>query len=430
VYAGNPNSTITVYGAYIPTDPITVTYPGGVVASCGRADVDAYYITCILPPLSLAGSGLKFTVADHPFTFGDFLVKTVNSSVISYAPAVSYIGRPTDILVHGIGLPGTPATCTLGTGISVNASVSTTTQVKCGFPSTVLRTTTTITVLWVSSTFTATLAPAFTVLLPGVQSRQPSTVLVNTNTTLSFSGGPFDSFLTYRVTAVCQTISLSVEQNAVVLNSAMLAVDLSLQCTGMVNVTLSVLGVTLSPSHLSVVAPVPPTAVNFTFASATPDLIPMLGIPSLIQGGTNGKLCSVAFCGPTKNNAAGFVQGLTVLIGGQVVENVTVLSNTSIQITTPSLNVTGYQSLNLSFGGLSFVFADAFFYTSDCPIQGERSQLAVFVALHPGNGLGMYGVGLDCVPCPVGGYCPGGNRVWPQPGWYAVIVADLLERQE
>jgi len=32
--------------------------------------------------------------------------------------------------------------------------------------------------------------------------------------------------------------------------------------------------------------------------------------------------------------------------------------------------------------------------------------------------IGWYGHGLDCRPCPEGGYCPGGYRVWPLPGYW------------
>ena len=38
----------------------------------------------------------------------------------------------------------------------------------------------------------------------------------------------------------------------------------------------------------------------------------------------------------------------------------------------------------------------------------------------------MYGVGLTCRPCPEGGFCPGGNRVWPLPGWCVLFQRYLL----
>lgn len=31
---------------------------------------------------------------------------------------------------------------------------------------------------------------------------------------------------------------------------------------------------------------------------------------------------------------------------------------------------------------------------------------------------GYYGNGTDCKKCPHGAYCPGGNRVWPLPGYW------------
>ena len=42
----------------------------------------------------------------------------------------------------------------------------------------------------------------------------------------------------------------------------------------------------------------------------------------------------------------------------------------------------------------------ALLYSEDCPKAG------------------WFGRGLDCRPCPKGGYCPGGDRIWPQPGWW------------
>jgi hypothetical protein len=30
-----------------------------------------------------------------------------------------------------------------------------------------------------------------------------------------------------------------------------------------------------------------------------------------------------------------------------------------------------------------------------------------------------------CGPCPLGGHCPGGNVVWPKPGYYAKSQTDL-----
>ena len=30
---------------------------------------------------------------------------------------------------------------------------------------------------------------------------------------------------------------------------------------------------------------------------------------------------------------------------------------------------------------------------------------------------GWFGSGASCRPCPVGGYCPGGDRIWPLPGY-------------
>lgn len=43
---------------------------------------------------------------------------------------------------------------------------------------------------------------------------------------------------------------------------------------------------------------------------------------------------------------------------------------------------------------------DAVFFTDDCPE------------------VGTFGRGSECVECPKGAVCPGGNRMWPMPGWW------------
>eukprot|EP00163_Fabomonas_tropica_P022184 TRINITY_DN386_c0_g1_i3.p1 TRINITY_DN386_c0_g1~~TRINITY_DN386_c0_g1_i3.p1 ORF type:complete len:3197 (-),score=554.22 TRINITY_DN386_c0_g1_i3:84-9674(-) len=58
----------------------------------------------------------------------------------------------------------------------------------------------------------------------------------------------------------------------------------------------------------------------------------------------------------------------------------------------------GLRVLNLNAGGASV--AVEVFYTDDCPTEG------------------VFGSGGDCKPCPVGAYCPGGNRIRPLPGYW------------
>jgi hypothetical protein len=70
---------------------------------------------------------------------------------------------------------------------------------------------------------------------------------------------------------------------------------------------------------------------------------------------------------------------------------------------TPAVNQTGYAPItvtNLSPQGLAVTRTQLVFFTDDCPEEGQ------------------YGVGLDCTECPKGGYCPGGNRVWPLSGFW------------
>jgi hypothetical protein len=68
----------------------------------------------------------------------------------------------------------------------------------------------------------------------------------------------------------------------------------------------------------------------------------------------------------------------------------------------------GANSVSLSLNGT--VVGDnqcAVFVTDDCPFRGQ------------------YGVGTkDCKSCPPGGLCPGGNRVYPMPGYYSTGPTD------
>ena len=48
------------------------------------------------------------------------------------------------------------------------------------------------------------------------------------------------------------------------------------------------------------------------------------------------------------------------------------------------------------------------FYTIDCPEPG------------------WIGKGQSCKPCPTGGFCPGGNRLWPLPGYKFITVVTVI----
>ena len=65
-------------------------------------------------------------------------------------------------------------------------------------------------------------------------------------------------------------------------------------------------------------------------------------------------------------------------------------------------------------GGFENMY-EPIFATNDCPEQGTLCILIVINFV-----IGYYGRGLNCTTCPHGGFCPGGNRVWPLPGFYAV----------
>jgi hypothetical protein len=103
-------------------------------------------------------------------------------------------------------------------------------------------------------------------------------------------------------------------------------------------------------------------------------------------------------------------------VAGFPVLNLSVVSTAGARLYTPPLNLSLYQNVSLVSpdGGWGFA-QDAMFYTDDCPFEGECTgdhdrECADAVA-------GWYGLGLNCRPCFEGGICPGGNRVWPQPGW-------------
>eukprot|EP00698_Gefionella_okellyi_P013240 TRINITY_DN3615_c0_g1_i5.p1 TRINITY_DN3615_c0_g1~~TRINITY_DN3615_c0_g1_i5.p1 ORF type:complete len:5028 (-),score=1048.37 TRINITY_DN3615_c0_g1_i5:200-15283(-) len=61
----------------------------------------------------------------------------------------------------------------------------------------------------------------------------------------------------------------------------------------------------------------------------------------------------------------------------------------------------GYHNVTLANPDGGFLEAvDAAFYSDDCPFEG------------------FIGQGANCTTCPGGAHCPGGNRIWPLPGYW------------
>ena len=70
-------------------------------------------------------------------------------------------------------------------------------------------------------------------------------------------------------------------------------------------------------------------------------------------------------------------------------------------VRTPSVPSDGYYSMRVVNSGGSERTVDGFiYYSDDCPEEG------------------FFGRGSNCKPCPKGGFCPGGDRVWALPGYW------------
>lgn len=80
----------------------------------------------------------------------------------------------------------------------------------------------------------------------------------------------------------------------------------------------------------------------------------------------------------------------TVLAGGV----------TTFTLHLPAVNASGYVSILLTNPDTGSTEDQAVYYTSACISAG------------------MLGVGLECRPCPTGGVCPGGDRLWPDLGYW------------
>eukprot|EP00698_Gefionella_okellyi_P020610 TRINITY_DN648_c0_g1_i2.p1 TRINITY_DN648_c0_g1~~TRINITY_DN648_c0_g1_i2.p1 ORF type:complete len:4078 (-),score=690.51 TRINITY_DN648_c0_g1_i2:80-12022(-) len=126
--------------------------------------------------------------------------------------------------------------------------------------------------------------------------------------------------------------------------------------------------------------------INFPYlANVYPQLVPM-GLSSTL---------SLTCVG------ANFSIGLQIFIDG-VSAPVTYMNSTYVVCTLPVMT-SGYHNVTAmnTDGGFSTRFAPyAVYYTADCPT------------------VGYYGRNGSCFECPVGGLCPGGDRMWPQAGYW------------
>ena len=93
--------------------------------------------------------------------------------------------------------------------------------------------------------------------------------------------------------------------------------------------------------------------------------------------------------------------------------------NSVLAFTAPVFNLTGYLPLVITYNDTGSLAPSAHFDPSS-----SASSLANFTGLDwmyytaVECDTGMI-VGLYCEPCPAGGYCPGGGRVWPLPGYWS-----------
>ncbi|KAH3742736.1 calcium-binding protein [Pelomyxa schiedti] len=100
-------------------------------------------------------------------------------------------------------------------------------------------------------------------------------------------------------------------------------------------------------------------------------------------------------------NGSNFVAGATVTVGAYSGIPSIWASSDILYFDAPTSTVGGYQNITVTNpdGGFG-VLSPGILYTEDCPEPG------------------FYGKGTDCHPCPRGAICPGGNRLWPDAGWW------------
>ena len=87
--------------------------------------------------------------------------------------------------------------------------------------------------------------------------------------------------------------------------------------------------------------------------------------------------------------------------------------NTVLSFVLPALDSTGYLPLTLSFKPVPLTASDP----TPAPANWTGSDW-IFVSVVPCPS-GWLTPRNACVACPTGGYCPGGGRVWPLPGYWS-----------
>lgn len=128
-----------------------------------------------------------------------------------------------------------------------------------------------------------------------------------------------------------------------------------------------------------------PVLVNFT-----PATVPRVGGPCVLVASNVDALFSLYFDKSRASVAA--IETNTTDLGAGLLQ---------IDFTCPAAPVDGYQTLSLSnLVGTSASNASMVYYTDVCAKPGQ------------------YGTGRACKDCPTGAICPGGYRIWAQPGYW------------
>eukprot|EP00163_Fabomonas_tropica_P020199 TRINITY_DN3556_c0_g1_i2.p1 TRINITY_DN3556_c0_g1~~TRINITY_DN3556_c0_g1_i2.p1 ORF type:complete len:1274 (+),score=87.86 TRINITY_DN3556_c0_g1_i2:1380-5201(+) len=92
-----------------------------------------------------------------------------------------------------------------------------------------------------------------------------------------------------------------------------------------------------------------------------------------------------------------------VTVASATLDSVTVLVH-EVTIFTPQVQGDSYHDVDVqNADGTRASLRQAIYFTDTC--QGDSTQ-------------SFYGAGAECRPCPEGAICPGGFRMWPQPGWW------------
>eukprot|EP00698_Gefionella_okellyi_P021319 TRINITY_DN6883_c0_g1_i1.p1 TRINITY_DN6883_c0_g1~~TRINITY_DN6883_c0_g1_i1.p1 ORF type:complete len:2117 (-),score=358.05 TRINITY_DN6883_c0_g1_i1:2050-7605(-) len=97
-----------------------------------------------------------------------------------------------------------------------------------------------------------------------------------------------------------------------------------------------------------------------------------------------------------------FMPGIEVYVNGTASSWVLFVNSSYIVFLSPVMNLSNaYTNVVLrNADGGDLLWRQGLFYTDICPAAG------------------WYGRGLQCIPCPEGAFCPGGNRLWPTAGYW------------